>query len=172
MTSIPFYWYVEVEGPSDLAEFLPRCTFGPAPTFSGRVWCHDANGEVHGEAILMRGLPWPRFRRFVDGKEVHLPYWSSIALERVEMAWQASGLEAKCACGLDHGSDRRTHIRVEIIDPERYALSVWDNSHFENAFPSKAKRDKSLAATSGKPVTKAYHYAVVKPPLGGVPNEV
>ena len=171
VTPIPFYWYIEPDGQSDFAEFLPGSTFGPGPVFSGRVWCHDADGEIHGEAILMRALPWPRFRRFIDGQQVHLPYWTAIALERIEAAWQSNCREFECACGLQHGKDRRTHIRVEVIDPERYALSVWDNCHFENAFSSRAKRDKSLAATSGKAVTKAYRYAVVKPPLGGVPNE-
>ena len=160
MTEIPFYWYVEADTPSEVFEPLPIGVFGPCPTITSEVAFDKETGEVHGEAILMRALPWPRFRSFVDGKQVHLPYWSAIALERLELVVSRTpGTKDRCACGFDHGEDRRSHLRVEVVDRERYAISIWDNCHFENAFPSRAKRGSgarparlSYGAASGREV--------------------
>lgn len=137
MAEVPFYWYIETDTPSEVFEPLPIGVFGPCPTITSDVAFDKDTGEIHGEAILMRALPWPRFRSFVDGKQLHLPYWGAIALERLELVMGRTAAKDRCACGIDHGDDRRSHLRVEILDAERYAVTVWDNSHFENAFPSR-----------------------------------
>lgn len=141
MSRVPFYWYIEPIGAGQPLEDLPRRIFGPAPSSTEAVLVDNTTGEVHGEAILMRALPWPRFRCFADGKQVLLPYWSAITLERLEAKFLSSGDPPKCSCGLDHGADRRSHFRVEVGDRESLHLSFWDNTHFENAFPSRAKRN-------------------------------
>jgi len=144
VTPVPFYWYIEPSSASHLFEDWPRGIFGPAPSSTQAVFIDDTTGEVHGEAVLMRALPWPRFRRFSDGQQVFLPYWSAITFERLEAKFLTSGNPPKCSCGIDHGFDRNSHFRVEIGDRESLHLSFWDNTHFENAFPSRAKRNKSL----------------------------
>ena len=144
VSTVPFYWYIETVSLGQALEDLPWRIFGPAPTCTEAVLVDNSTGEIYGEAILMRALPWPRFRCFADGKQVLLPYWSAITLERLEAKFLSSGDPLKCACGLDHGPDRRSHFRVEVTDRKSFHFSFWDNTHFENAFPSRAKRNRSL----------------------------
>jgi len=141
VTPVPFYWYIEPGSLGDSFQDLPWSVFGPTPTFTEIVLFDDATGEIHGEAILMRALPWPRFRRFSDGSQVLLPYWTAISLERLESHSQAFGLPTECPCGVYHGTDRTYHFRVEVTDRESVHLSTWDNAHFEAFLPSRAKRN-------------------------------
>ena len=83
MAAIPLYWYTETTVGGEPAEELPVGFFGPVPT--DQLLIIDlATGEIHGEAILMSALPWPRFRRFSDGKKVVLPHREAQALEGLE----------------------------------------------------------------------------------------
>lgn len=166
VSSVPFYWYVEPEALGDPFEFGPWRMYGPAPALPVRVWMHDADGEIHGEAILMRALPWPRFRSFFDGKQVHLPYWRAIAFERSEVRWKAVGIKFVCACGRDHGEDRRSHFRIEVVGREIYA-TYWDNTHFENSFPSRAKKGTGPVRDKRTVSYQTVSDGLVKPPIGG-----
>ena len=124
MSPIPTYWYVESTDGSVSGEHLPVGVIAPSPSDSGSpVVLVDADGEVHGEAILMSRLPWPRFRCFSTGQQVTLPHGAAVAFERFEAAIFADPiLKPDCSqCGgkLREG---RYRVRVEIVDAKLYPV--------------------------------------------------
>lgn len=144
MTLIPRYWYCEPFDGGEPFQLPPRCLSAPTPECVGRVVVHDKYGEIHGEAVLMCALPWPRFRVFSFGHEVVLPQWMAESLERVEAGREASEHEWVCSgCG-DKFTHRDFHYRVESIEieglPVRIFLTQWCRRHFRLSFQSKEER--------------------------------
>lgn len=149
MTKVPLYWYSEPESLGGVTEVHPWGVMIPTPLAAyaegtSALTVVDANGEVQCEAILMGRLPWPRFRRAVDGQQVQLPARMAVALERLEAAmWmQPDGKPRCCACG-DQLLRTRYEFRVEVIDVERVSCDVWCLRHWPWSFSSGAKRGKS-----------------------------
>ena len=130
VSEVECYWYVEAGGECYVTETLPWSGIGPTPPRCAIV---DANGEVYGEAVLMGALPWPRFRRFLDGKKVVLPFRTAVTLKRFEESQLAVNSEGKCSCGLHHPGDWPSHYRVEVLDTEGFSVAVtrWCDCHFE-----------------------------------------
>lgn len=137
VTSIPLYWYTEPNLGSEVLKHLPVITLDPAPP--ERVVLADADGVIHCEAILMGALPWPRFRRFLDGKEVVLPFRIAIALERLELSHASVNGEGECHCGFCQGCNRSTHYRVEVTDQSGHSVKLtrWCDCHFEFSFKNR-----------------------------------
>ena len=160
VTKIPLYWYTEADLGSEVVKHLPVIALDPAPP--ERIVLADADGVIHCEAILMGALPWPGFRRFLDGKEVVLPFRSAIALERLELSHAPVNREGECHCGFCQSCNRSTHYRVEVTDErgQSVKLTRWCDCHFEFSY-SKAKRNKMRAGD--KPALR-YHEAKLRDP--------
>ena len=135
MAPIPRYWYVESVMPGVLPEKIPVDALRPTPS-GGFAVLIDADGEVHGEAVLMCALPWPRFRGFSDGQEVVLPAGMAEALEGFEAGLLASDLEPVCPYCVNKLREVGFHLRIEVVKSKVFA-SVFCNAHFR--ISSKAK---------------------------------
>lgn len=156
MSTIPSYWYVETDLGGETFEKLPWRIVGPTPVY-GPVLVLDADGVIYGQAILMGTLPWPRFRRFLDGKEVHLPFRAAVALKELETGREAAKQEWTCECGGVQPFDAPSHYRVEVRDQggQSVAVTRWCNCHFEFSYSVR----KCNCRAGGKP---ALRYADVK----------
>lgn len=144
MAAIPLYWYFEPVMQGELSEHLPVDVFGPIPLLpdnGGFVVVVDAHGEIHGHAILMCALPWPRFRVFSTGQKVVLPRWMTETLEGFEASLVSLPVPPLCAYCRNELLERRYHFRVEVKESKVFPLVVCDD-HF-SSFPSRAKSDTS-----------------------------
>lgn len=115
MTTVPRYWYVEPGGYRlSLEEGPDFVGLGPVPARYEAVLVDGSTGEIHGEAILMCALPWPRFRGLRDGQEVILPGWHAETLERMEL--EVGAIVSKSACPNCGGKlhDWTRHVRIEV----------------------------------------------------------
>lgn len=121
MAPVPRYWYIEPDTPGLTFEPIPVPTVWPVPSGGLADLVDSSTGEVHGQAILMCALPWPRFRDFATGKEVVLPAGMAETLEGLEpVLGSVDGEGVPFACG-HHVSDRGYHLRVEIRESKIFA---------------------------------------------------
>lgn len=119
MAVVPRYWYVETFAPRRAFKVLPAdmLRLGPKPDTETCVISDPSTGEIHGEAVLMSALPWPRFRAFSTGQQVVLPHWMAEALERADDELRRTDMcadgEYLCANCVHHGKRGLHHYRVE-----------------------------------------------------------
>jgi hypothetical protein len=91
MPEIPFYWNVETACASMCRNFTPRMACTPRP-LTDAVAVDNPADEIHGEPVIMRALPWPRFRVACGGNQVSLPVGVAKTLEEFEAACSAAGI--------------------------------------------------------------------------------
>lgn len=152
MAAIPSYWHVEVDGTCFSSEVLPDgFVIGPEPSGATASLVDGATGEIHGEAILMCALPWPRFRGFFDGKQVILPHWHAETLERLENVMRPFMLEKQCPTCVRKLHYWDTHFRVEIADAKVKAFMCHDRcGSFLDGFHAVIPRQSSPPLGSGR----------------------
>lgn len=120
MSPIPTYWYIEADFPGLSFEPIPVPSVWPVPSGGLSDLIDRQTGEIHGQAILMCALPWPRFRDFSTGKQVILPCGMAEALERCEAIFGAlDGEREPFTCG-HKVSDRGYHLRVENSETKSF----------------------------------------------------